>query len=422
MKRTIRTTLSTLALVGTGLWGCADGSDPDTIQRDELSPPLNLLTVTGDQRVELRWNAQNFEDELQGYHVYMIEGSSIADIAAGDAVPKFPSNTYDAAELREASVPRCEENNSFFELFGITKGSDESCEGGLFAQSAEAAADEEAEAGTPQTAKVDCYDPAAPDSLLSTASISLPADSNADYRDGEGVQRCLVKGLTNGTNYTFMVVAVLGSDFDEISWTSNLTDDTPASEKLNQDLTFAEQQIIRIKIDPANELAVTAPSPVACSLAPATENGCTLINANKVVGSEYEIFLARSLSGDHGQRLLISTSDSASSKIRMIGRGPMTLDPLLGPEVIAARIPSDSAVGVQANYYAPGTVVAIYENQVYDFVVENGAGALNFGKIILGNFNYGSATAKNTDLTVNVRIVVQTTTGNTNYLTGFGFL
>ena len=75
---------SILSCVSSLMIGCGgDSSSPDTLTRDKLSPPLNLVTVTGDQSIELRWSGQNFEDELQGYDVFMVEDSSLAAIAAG---------------------------------------------------------------------------------------------------------------------------------------------------------------------------------------------------------------------------------------------------------------------------------------------------------------------------------------------------
>ncbi|NRA65936.1 MAG: hypothetical protein HRU19_15720 [Pseudobacteriovorax sp.] len=413
MIPTIRTkqlipTLTFSIVLGLGL-SCADGADPDIAERDDLSPPLNLTTVTGSESIELRWNAQNFEDELQGYHVYMIEGKSIANIAADSAnLPQYPQDSYNQeATLREASIPRCEDNNSFFGLFGITANTSESCGGGLFVT--QATEDTDDGEGTPITAKQVCYDPAAPDTNLGNENISVAKDASSEFKDGEGIQRCLIKGLTNGTDYTFLVVAVLGSDFDEISWSSNLADDTPAPVLLSQDVAYVTSQYQAITLDPVNftaTLGTSTPCP-ASSL-------CDVTKANSLTDVPYNIYVARDDGALFPQRLLVSTA--ATSRIKLLGRGPMTTDPLQAAGTISTRIPGDQAVADGDSYYDSGTVVAVYENSVFDFQITDTNGVARFGKIILHGFSYAS-TSTDANVTVKTEVVMQTAANNVNYLT-----
>ncbi len=396
------------------LQSCADGSDPDTLTRDELSPPLNLVTVTGSEAVELRWNAQNFEDELQGYHVFMLADKSIAQIVADGTLPEYPAKEYTAELLRQASIPRCKENNSFYALFGVEAGSDESCESSLLLQDD---TDTEDEKSSILAAKQTCYDPENPETNLGNDNISVLKVAGSEYSDGEGIQRCLIKGLTNGSNYTFFVVAVLGDDFDEISWSSNLVDDTPAPALHDADITIPTQNYLSVTISLVSAPSATVSAAANCPYTSNDANNfCSILRSNnEATDADNRIYIARdNFSDAYPQRLALSTSSNGN--IQLIGRGPMTIDPLLGADTIASRIPGDAAITwAEGVYYDKGTVLGVYENSVFDFVLTNG-GSNYYGKLILHSYNYASTTDKSSDLTVKLSVIFQPAAENTNYL------
>ncbi len=63
-----------LAALSLAFVGCDDSSssDPKTVNRSELNPPMGLTTVTGDKKIQLRWSAANAEDDFKGYHVFAV--------------------------------------------------------------------------------------------------------------------------------------------------------------------------------------------------------------------------------------------------------------------------------------------------------------------------------------------------------------
>lgn len=56
------------------LLGCED-KITEVISPEELSPPLGLKSVTGDQKVTLIWYTSNFESDLDGYLIYRYDDS-----------------------------------------------------------------------------------------------------------------------------------------------------------------------------------------------------------------------------------------------------------------------------------------------------------------------------------------------------------
>jgi hypothetical protein len=50
--------------------GCEDDDLLDTVDEDELAPPLGLSGVTGNGSVTLFWYTSNFEDDFEGYKVF----------------------------------------------------------------------------------------------------------------------------------------------------------------------------------------------------------------------------------------------------------------------------------------------------------------------------------------------------------------
>jgi len=67
-----------LALAAAGFGGC-DETGTNTVDEDELAPPLGLASVTGDQEVTLIWYTSNFESGFEGYIVYQRDGDYETD-------------------------------------------------------------------------------------------------------------------------------------------------------------------------------------------------------------------------------------------------------------------------------------------------------------------------------------------------------
>lgn len=76
MRRRARFSIAGLALAlvaAAGLGGC-DDTGVDTVNPDELAPPLGLSSVTGNGEISLHWFTSNFEDGFEGYIVYRRDG------------------------------------------------------------------------------------------------------------------------------------------------------------------------------------------------------------------------------------------------------------------------------------------------------------------------------------------------------------
>ena len=76
MRRRARFSIAGLVLAlvaAAGLGGC-DDTGVDTVNPDELAPPLGLSSITGNGEVTLIWFTSNFEDGFEGYIVYQSDG------------------------------------------------------------------------------------------------------------------------------------------------------------------------------------------------------------------------------------------------------------------------------------------------------------------------------------------------------------
>lgn len=65
--------------------GCSDDTTT-LVAPEELNPPLGLVSVTGNGRVDLAWYTSNFESDLDGYCIYVYEGSS-TDLSPRSSIP-----------------------------------------------------------------------------------------------------------------------------------------------------------------------------------------------------------------------------------------------------------------------------------------------------------------------------------------------
>lgn len=404
--------IATLILTGFLAFGCSDSDDPSAESQEDLSPPLNLRTVTGDGKVELRWDAVNFEEDLVGYHVFI----SGVDKRIGDlSAPVAPTGVDIGAKH---TVPYCTENAGFFKEFGITAEPGSACDldSSFTLLQDDAAADADADGVGVGAAKVTCYDPAAPDTAWGDENISLPKSAT---NTGVGVQTCLIKtdqngdALVNGKSYSFFVVAVVGESFDGISWTSNVVDDTPAKAVVdNEGLQLAAKKYVVVTFDTtALDTAITLANLTVsdCPAAGSTAQVCGVSGTNAQATDG--IYIARdNTSASYPQRIFVSTSTAGN--IELIYRGDQLMDPKF-PDAITTRIPGDEAMAAGTYYMAKGSQLSVRDRMVYDFVITVGA-AKHYGKIAFGDVSYASDASS--IATIPTTIVVQTKPDTTHYM------
>jgi hypothetical protein len=85
MRRRARFSIAGLVLAlaaAVMLGGCDDSGLIETVNPDELAPPLGLRSITGNGEVTLIWFTSNFENGFEGYIVYMRDGDFETDQSA----------------------------------------------------------------------------------------------------------------------------------------------------------------------------------------------------------------------------------------------------------------------------------------------------------------------------------------------------
>ncbi len=403
-------------LLCAGLAACDKGSsnDPSTNDQSEFNPPGLLQTVTGDGKIELRWIGANAEKEFQGYHVFGAK-TTVDEVKS---LATFPSGADISAG---ASIPRCKDNNELFAKFGFAATETE-CETSI------SKAKEKAETITAGKDFTDIQFSAVnllADDDLNTGSGTTPTESEEPITfnlkcegesstsvsraaaDGKaiGVQSCVVSTLSDGTalangeTYTFFVVAVKGAKFNNISWISNLVQDTPAKNALSTTLTLDQSKFVKLTIDPTT-FAVTAADQVAC-----TDNVCKITTTNGTAGTA--LYLGRdNTSATYKQRLIVSSTGS----IKIQARGPQTYDPTK-PDDVSASIPGDQAT---TSYASAGTKFAVYGNQVFDIQLTSGSN-INYGKLVVSSITYADNASNTSQASVAVTVIMQPKTGSVDY-------
>jgi len=394
-------------------------SDPDTNDRSEFNPPGKLQTITMDEKLVLTWVGANAEDDFQGYHVFGRKGA-ITDLADKYS---FPTATIDFANGE--SIPRCEDNTAFFEYFGFPA-TDTSCD------TSEEEATDEATLTTAKKSFLMAEDEAeAIDfNLKCTGTGQVVADGSLSLAatDGKQIGRvyCDIEqvydpdagefvDLVNGDTYTFFVVAVKGSDKDEISWISNVAEDTPAVTMYSDVIELTTSlpgtsaaQYVNFALDVTAKTA-TASSPTACT---SSDGMCHLTaTQNNALGG---IYIGRDTVSDvYAQRILISTSTLGKVQIRP--RGANTMLNYTGDEdELIPYKPGDQAIATAtSDYPAKGVKFAVYGNQVFDFVYIDGD-TKHYGKVVVTDLSYGGAT-KHATAELAVTIVMQPDLDNVHY-------
>lgn len=413
----------TLGLVVAGIAACdsATSKDPETLSRDALNPPSGLVTVTGDQKIELRWQAMNAEEDFKGYRVFAV-AKKLADLNA----PTYPTG-YTLDKLKAGSVPRCDKNTALFEAFGFPaiKTGEKDCEGdavsdsgasgtaksfNLTADAASAASSTDPDALPPEVVK--CYD--STDKELSNTQLSLPATTPALQE-----QSCIVKALgdgtalANGTTYTFFVAAIIANDaFDDvqISWTSNFVEDTPATLVFQGTVELEVRSMKYLPLESLTEKKLfTELGTAECDTNSPT--GCQVYKNNKRTPSG--IYFGRMGNEPYPQRTFISATEGTD--LALLLRGPQTYDPRKGDKIIASSIPQDQAISVATSYDTTGLPQPIYGNQVFDYIVTIG-NEPHYGKIIIENVSLKFPENASSLVSYDIKVLLQTAPKNPHYL------
>ena len=409
MKRLIAISIAALSM---SLSACDKGttSDPATASRDDLNPPNSLITVTGNNQVELRFNVGNAEgEEFKGYHVFAIK-KTLSELPA----PTYPAGMT-VAKLATTSVPKCAGNSDLFVAFKFPADTRD-CEG-------DTATDEGAEAGGTDAA-MGMADEAAADGAATDedapltnmvicdgntdTTISLPATSPqlgqmscVVTKDSEG------NALVNGETYTFFVVAVLGEDKSNISWSSNFVEDTPAVPMLDKaDWVVKANKSYFIS---AEKLGTFATALVDADIVESACSAdiCSIASAGNAQTAD-GIYIGRLGSGSYPQRIFLSTPATSSIKIEL--RGNQTIDPKDGS--FQSSIPGDQAI--ESTTYAAGSLNAIYGPVVYDIMMTVD-GATHYGKLVFGQAALATPTDGATDITLPLTIIMQSDPDNVHY-------
>ncbi len=424
-KTQVTTFISTLVLPATlGLFGCdGDTTDPATAGIDDLNPPGDVVSITRDGKIELRWSAGNVEEDFKGYYVFGIKKADYDAKAKGKATyPKGKANP------EVAGIPRCKDNSAFFEAFGLPK-SETDCEG---------APEETAATSTGTKLTADTPTDAAAEKLTgflscdeekanTTPSRPRPADNKPVVTP----QTCTVSkladkdktALANGTTYAFVVVAVADDDFSKISWTSKVIFDTPSATVLANatdkakpyELTFpaftsTDSKKFKITLDPTTSKA-TLGAIEDCSGATDSEPCSALSKKNGLSTATSDIYISRNAVGTYLQRLYISAPAGGSVIIQP--RGPQTYDPFKAEKTADGRIPGDAAAK-EFPTTEFGTKYVIYNNQIFDLEITK-SNVKYYGKVFIGDVTYGTGTGSAMTATVKINVVLQPGAGIKHY-------
>jgi hypothetical protein len=403
-------------IIGGMLLTSCDGStsNPATVSRAELTAPNGLHSVTGDSQIELRWAANNAEEEFQGFQVFGAQTT----LEKLYPLVKYPVALTSADQLLYTSVPHCKDNSKFYEAFGFDA-YDEDCEDGEAEQEA---------AGTGSTLlTAKKY----PEDLPPKSKLACVGDDAKYTNENVSVklsgiamdpQKCVVKtywngteptALENGKEYVFIVVSVKGDEFDEKSWSSNAVMDIPSKTALEGTYTLkrldnpspntdanSDSQFRRFEL--ATDNSFTAKDPETCS-----GDICTLNGTNS--GSSNAIYIGRDAgSADTGypQRLFISTQASGRIELQPVGRATVGGD--------TGRLPGDQAIEVYPT--TKGSKFEVLGDQIFDIKITNADSSVNYGKVIVTDVSYASKTNNLSEVSFKVTIVVQPKANSTYYL------
>ncbi len=378
---------------------CDEGSssNPATATRGDLNPPTGLISLTGDSEVTLRWLGNNTEDDFKGYHVLMGEG----DFSSW--TPAYPDN----ANLANGSVPRCAKNNAVFTKVGFPDSTSD-CEGGTATEPAAGSSLQEDEE-KPLTF-VKCVG-------LADENVSAPATEKV-----LGMQSCKVPNLKNGTTYSFVVMAVMGSEFEILSWSSNFVSDTPSVSAFSSELTitagnhlFLSHADLLTAVGGTKLTATNFVSKVGCP-----DEICRVNRTNSSANAGGIYFGRRGTADTYPARIFFSAPASKTTDAVMyLYRGGQTFDPQ-NPDTVATSVPGDEANSSAketgaANFYTSGAQVEILGNEVIDIAIRKDS-SWHFGKLVIDVPVLKAPVTASSDVTVKVTLIVQSTAGIPHYL------
>lgn len=261
-SRAVRGLPAPLSLVALAslMAACNDSStaDPETIVKGDLNPPAALVSVTDDQSLLLQWTITNTEDDIVGYNVYVAEGT-LAPKVSGSITDKLKGKAV-GIDLSTQQVRRCKDTVDLFSVFGFDPKADQA------QTDCDDFGDDNAAAAPSSSSGADSGDSqqnltegeAAPTFVACTGldgkaigtagKVSVDIAKAVDV-EGEALPKQPAKrvgkqlacklgnntklsdgktGFENGKRYVAFVVAVMGDDADEISYTSNFVEDSPA--------------------------------------------------------------------------------------------------------------------------------------------------------------------------------------------------
>lgn len=374
----------------------ASKSNPSTAARGDLNPPTGLVSITGDTTVTLRWLGNNTEDDFKGYHVFMADGDFAGKYPAGTAwTASYPAG----ASLATGSIPRCKDNSAVFETNFKFPVSENDCEGDTAASGTPDAgstllAEEPADAPLPF---VKCDG-------KSDANLSIPATDKV-----LGTQECKITGLTNGKTYTFVVMAVMGSEFENVSWSSNFVTDTPSNNIYSTTITIPMTNHVFLAhadiVAAMTGTDLTATNWLTKTTCPT--DICSISGGGNLGTNAAGLYFGRN-GGTKPARVYFSapnTLDTATDSIAYLYRGGQTYD-AQNPTVVSTSIPGDMANTNTEQNYTKGTLVEVLGNEVIDIAVQN-AGKWHYGKLVMDVPTLATVTDEESDLTVKITLVMQ---------------
>lgn len=408
------------------LAGCGGGSssDPETNDLGEFNPPSQLASLTRDASLELTWVGANAEDDFQGYHVFGTT-TSLSDL---QALVKYPKG---ASVLKSQSIPRCVDNNAFFKAFGFPD-TTAKCESsvipeeksdGIFLNSGSMGyiidEEEKNEATTEEDKLVIDFN-------IPCAGVGDESVSLTPAADGRTLGRafCLVnqvyngsklEKIANGTTYTYLVVAVKGKDKNNISWISNVIEDTPAKKIFNAEVELAggddsSAQYVVFEINGEDPTAIEKPTPKTCS----QEAGVCKLTNTATSATEGIVVGRESATGSFAFQQRLVVSSKAGGKLKLQQRGAQVFYDQL-TKTYLPQLPGDQAVD-NGSYADAGSKFTFYEHAVYDFQYDLGNGNYRYGKMAVTDLSYSDPKSKTSKVKLDVTIVIQPQLNQTHYL------
>jgi hypothetical protein len=95
--------LAAIAVFGTG---CSEDDVINTLNPEDLAPPLGLSSITGDGQVVLSWDASNYDEDRDGFYVYQANGTQtgtpeVIPAAFGETPVATLSTTQEAGQFTQ---------------------------------------------------------------------------------------------------------------------------------------------------------------------------------------------------------------------------------------------------------------------------------------------------------------------------------